>query len=364
MQFSVSKSALVQALALASRAIEKRTTIPILTNVKLEAKEDFLTITGTDLEAAISVRVAAEVKEPGATTIPGAKLYSYVRLLPEGAVKFKLDAANQWTTITSGKSRTKMAGVPVDSFPEAPAEPESLLTVPVGAFAALVNRTKLAISAEASRFTLNGALLECRDGRLHMVATDGHRLAFASQPSEGEKLSTIIPLNALKHIASLTEGVESLSIGQDDNHLFFRAGQALLISRKMSGNFPDYKRVLPGKLPRIVTLKRAELAGAVSRVMQFADERSHAIRLALKDGTLEVFSSSVETGESTETVECDYAGGGEVEVGFNATYLLEFLSVLDCESVTFHLNDGKAAGELRPAGGGDEYRYVVMPMRI
>ena len=361
MQFSVSKSALVQALALASRAIEKRTTIPILGNLKLEAGSAFLTVTGTDLETALSVRVPADVREEGATTIPGAKLYGYVKLLPEGAVKFKLDT-NQWTTVTSGKSRMKIGGTAADTFPERPPEPEVAFTVPASEFLALVNRTKLAISAEASRFTLNGALMECKGGRLVMVATDGHRLAYASRELEGVEFSVLIPRNAMGHIATLTEGVEQLAISQDENHLFFRAGQAVLISRKLAGNFPDYKRVLPADLPNVVTLKRAELSSAISRVAQFADERSHAIRLTLKAGGLEVFSSSVETGESSESVECEYSGD-EVEVGYNASYLQEFLTVLSMESVTFHLKDAKSAGELR-AQGSDDYRYIVMPMRI
>jgi DNA polymerase-3 subunit beta len=362
MQFSVSKSALVQALALASRCIEKRSTIPILTNLKLSAAEEFLTITGTDLDTAVCVRIAADVKEPGVATIPGAKLYSYIRLLPEGAVKFKLDPANQWTTVTAGKSRTKIAGMNPENFPETPAVPDPILSIPAAAFMALVNRTKLAISAEQSRFTLNGALLDCADGQLRMVATDGHRVAYAQQPSGGEKVNCIVPMGAIKNLASLVEGVEQLSFSMDENHLFFRAGQAAMICRKMTGNFPDYNRVLPAELPKIVKINRADLSGALSRVMQFADTRYHAIRLKLQDGGIEIFSSSVESGESAEVVECEYSGA-EVEVGFNATYLVEFLSVLDCEAVTLHLNDGKAAGELR-AAGDDNYRYVVMPMRI
>ena len=363
MQFSVSKSALVQGLALVSRVVEKRSTIPILTNVKLQADEGALTITATDLDVAMSVRVGADVKEPGATTIPGAKLFGYVRLLSEGDIKFKVDLETHWTTITVGRSRTRIAGIAADSFPEQPAAPATSLTVPAAALLALVNRTKIAISAEASRFTLNGALLSCSDGRLHLIATDGHRLAFTQKESDGEKVEFIVPLPAIKNLSALAEGADSIAIATDDNHLFFRSGEALLIARKISGNFPDYERVLPGALKNVITLNRTDLIGAISRVSQFADVRSRAIRLTLKDGALEIFSSAVESGESGETVECDYRGGDEVAAGFNAGYLLEFLTVLDCESVELRINDGKAAAELRPAGS-DDYRYVVMPMRI
>ena len=160
----------------------------------------------------------------------------------------------------------------------------------------------------------------------------------------------------------LLDGVETVTVGHDENHIFFSAGESLLVSRKLSGNFPDYERVLPRPDAKIqVTVNRTELAGAVSRVAQFADSRSRAIRLTLGDG-LEVFSSAVESGEASEGVECGYQGE-ELQVGFNATYLSEFLSVLDCDSITLHFHGAKSAGEMRPAES-DNFRYVVMPMRI
>jgi DNA polymerase-3 subunit beta len=361
MQFSVAKSALCGALSLAGRVVEKKTSIPILSNVKLHADTDHLTISATDLESALTVRVEASIAEPGATTLPAKRLSDYTRLLPEGDIRFRGDE-KAWVTITSGRSRTRISGMSVESFPELPTVPDAALTVPAGLFLALINRTKLAITKVESRFVLDGALFDHHDGHLHLVATDGHRLAFAWSDLSGERdTKFLLPGSALRNLPQLIGGSESFAISQDDNHLFFRAGQALLAVRKLAGQFLDYRRVLPKESKVVLTVNRADLAGALSRVAQFADERSRAVRLSLKK-ELEIFASRADAGESSETVQCDYAGE-PLEVGFNAQYLSEFLSVIDSEAVTIHLNDATSAGEFRPAGASD-YRYVVMPMRI
>jgi DNA polymerase-3 subunit beta len=265
--------------------------------------------------------------------------------------------------VTAGRSRTRIAGMSAEGFPELPAMPEAVLTVPVAMFLTLVNRVRLAITTEQSRFTLNGALFDHREGHLRLVGTDGHRLAVAAADLAGEQPTNfLLPASAIRNLSQLTNGAESFAISQDDNHLFFRSGDALLTTRKMSGNFPDYQRILPKDSKTVVTVNRAQLAAAISRVAQFADERSHAIRLSLKDGELEVSASTMESGESADAVPCDYAGA-PLEIGFNAAYLADFLGVVDAEAVTLHLSEAKAAGELRPSGSGD-YRYIVMPMRI
>ena len=363
MQFSVSKSALTHALALVGQVVEKRSTIPILGNVKLHAEENSLTITGTDLEISLTVRVEAKVTEPGTATLPAKKLLNYSRLLAEGDVKFKVDDKSSWATITAGRSRTRIAGMSAESFPEMPVTPVSVLSVPVVSLLLLINRAKFAITTVESRFTLNGAQFEYREGKLYLIATDGHRLAFCSAEMPGDgSAKFILSSAAIKNLPRVVDGVESLAISQDDNHLFFRSGEVLLVSRKLVGNFPDYQRVLPKASAIVVTLDRQEVAGALSRVAQFADERSRAVKISLKDGELEVSATSVESGESTEAVPCDYSGA-KIEAGFNAQYLSEFLGVVETETVTIHLNDAKSAAEFRPAGA-DDYRYVVMPMRI
>jgi len=372
MEFTVNKTDLVRELSLSQGVVEKKTTIPILSNVLLEAADDRVTLTATDLELGIRCSCPARVKKEGAGTVPARKLLEYVRLLPEGDVQMKF-LENHWASITCGRSRTRMAGMSRESFPELPQMPAPIAEIPVKTLASMIARTGFAISMEESRFTLNGALLLIRPEGLTMVATDGHRLAFV-QAAGGEsgqvsqQFRALVPKKAMAELTKLAdeaeEGAQAVFSG-DDNHLFFRVGHRLLITRKLTGNFPDYERVLPKDHTLVAKLQKDEIRSAIERVAQFADERSRAIRVQFTNGEVRIFSSSVETGESEESVVSEYEGP-DLEIGFNAQYLLDFLRVIPQDHVAFELKDQKSAGEMRPAGNGtaEQYRYVVMPMRI
>ena len=369
MEFTATRSDLVRELSLSQGVVEKRTTIPILSNVLLEASGDRITLTATDLELGIRCSCPGRVKKEGVGTVPARKLLDYVRLLPEGDVTMKF-LENHWVSITCGRSRTRIAGMSRESFPELPEAPEAIAEIPVKALSGMIARTAFAISTEESRFTLSGALLLIRAEGLNMVATDGHRLALVQTPAgEGacQTFRALVPHKALMELVRLTGEYEPESravLASDDNHLFFQFGHRLLITRKLTGNFPDYERVLPKDHTHHAKLKRDEIRAAIERVAQFADERSRAIRVQFTPGEVRVFSSAVETGDSEESVPAEYQGP-ELEIGFNAQYLLEFLRVTATENVVFELKDSKSAGELRPdAEGPDVYRYVVMPMRI
>lgn len=371
MEFTVSKADLVRELSLSQGVVEKKTTIPILSNVLLEAADDRVVLTATDLELGIRCVCPAKVKKEGSGTIPARRLLDFVRLLPEGDVNLKF-LENHWASLTCGRSRTRIAGMSRESFPELPQMPEPLAAIPVKLLHSMIVRTAFAISTEDSRFTLNGALLLLRGNELTMVSTDGHRLAYTQSCYETEtpalNFRALVPRKAMAEILKLAD--ESAADGKailagDDNHLFFQIGDRLLITRKLTGNFPDYERVLPKDHQHTAKLNKDEVRSAIERVAQFADERSRAIRIQFTTGEVRIFSSSVETGESEESVPGEYSGP-DLEIGFNAAYLLDFLRVIPQEHVTFELKDQKSAGELRPAGDGttDQYRYVVMPMRI
>jgi DNA polymerase-3 subunit beta len=372
MEFTVSKSDLVRELSLSQGVVEKKTTIPILSNVLLEAADDRVTITATDLELGIRCSCPARIKKEGSGTVPARKLLDYARLLPEGDVNMKFQE-NQWASITCGRSRTRIAGMSRESFPELPQMPEAVAEIPIKLLASMIARTSFAISTEESRFTLNGALFLMRPEGLTMVATDGHRLSFVQAPlPEGttvaQQFRALIPRKAMTELVKLAEdaGPDGKAIFSDDeNHLFFHVGHRLLMTRKLTGNFPDFERVLPKDHTLTAVLQKEEIKSAIERVAQFADERSRAIRVQFTNGEVRVFSSSVETGESEESVTSQYEGPN-LEIGFNAQYLLDFLRVIPQDQVSFELKDQKSAGELRPAGEGitDQYRYVVMPMRI
>jgi DNA polymerase-3 subunit beta len=258
-----------------------------------------------------------------------------------------------------------------ESFPELPQMPEPLAQIPLSALSQMISSTIFAISAEESRFTLNGALLILRDTGLVMVATDGHRLAMVekqvSLPGLSGSYRALLPKKAMAEIQKLAgdDSSKQIEFSGNENHLFFRIDKRLLLSRKLTGNFPDYERVLPKEHPHTVVLQRDELKAAIERVAQFADERSRAIRVQLLKEELKVHSSISETGESEETIPVEFSGP-DLEIGFNAQYLLDFLRSVDQSEVEFLFKDSNSAGELRPhAGAADTvYRYVVMPMRI
>ena len=249
--------------------------------------------------------------------------------------------------------------------------PETLAEIPIGVLNTMITKTVFAISTEESRFTLNGALLVLRKGGLVMVATDGHRLAMVESSGELAGVTgayrALLPRKAmieLQKLAGDSEPDVMLRFSGDENHLFFRLGDRLLLSRKLTGNFPDYERVLPKDQPNSVTLQREEFRAAIERVAQFSDERSRAIRVRAGDGEVKIHSSVSETGESEESIPVAYQGPA-VEIGFNAQYMLEFLRAVQDDQVSFLFKDPHSAGELRPGGEKAEtYRYVIMPMRI
>jgi DNA polymerase-3 subunit beta len=371
MEFTVSKSDLVRELNLSQGVVERKTTIPILSNVLLEAADDRITITATDLELGIRCSCPARVQKEGSGTVPARKLLEYTRLLPEADLTMKF-MENQWATITCGRSRTRIAGMSRESFPELPQMPEAIAEIPVKIMAAMIARTAFAISMEESRFTLNGALFLIQPEGLTMVTTDSHRLSYVQYPlpegvSGAKPFRTLIPRKAMTELVRLGDeaGDGKVILADDENHLFFYVGNRLLMTRKLTGNFPDYPRVLPKDHTLTATIQKDEIKSAIERVAQFADERSRAIRVQFTPGEVKIFSQSVETGESEESVSSQYEGPN-LEIGFNAQYLLDFLRVIPQDQVAFHLKDQKSAGELRPAGEGatDQYRYVVMPMRI
>ncbi len=370
MEFSVSKSDLLRELGLTQGVVERKTTIPILSNILVEADQDQVWLTATDLELGIRCSCPARVKRQGAGTIPARRLLDYVRLLPDADVQVKL-AENQWASFVCGRSRTRIAGMSRESFPELPQMPEPLAQIPLSLLSQMISSTIFAISAEESRFTLNGALLILNETGLAMVATDGHRLALREMqvnlPGLSGSYRALLPRKAMSEIQKLANDDSSSGVefSGNDNHLFFRIDKRLLLSRKLTGNFPDYERVLPKEHPHSLVLQRDELRSAIERVSQFSDERSRAIRIQIAKGELKVHSSISETGESEETIPVEYSGP-DIEIGFNAQYLLDFLRSVDQSEVELHFKDANSAGELRPHEGAAEtvYRYVVMPMRI
>ncbi len=370
MEFTVSRADLVRELNLSQGVVEKKTTIPILSNILVEADRDKIVLTATDLELGIRVSCPARVKKSGAGTIPARRLLDYVRLLPEGDVFFKT-LYNHCSSIFAGRSRTRIAGMSRESFPELPVMPPVLAEMPIGVLAGMISKTIFSISTEESRFTLNGALMVLKKGGIVMVATDGHRLAMVESTEELPGVTgayrALLPRKAMAELQKLagdSDPAAMVRFSGDENHLFFELGERLLLSRKLTGNFPDYERVLPKDQPHVVSISRDEFRGSIERVAQFSDERSRAIRVHVGGGEMKIHSSVSDTGDSEESIPLTYDGPA-VEIGFNAQYLLDFFRAVGTDEVRFLFKDAHSAGELRAGGeGADQYRYVIMPMRI
>jgi DNA polymerase-3 subunit beta len=373
MEITVSRQDLVKELTATQSVVERKTTIPILSNFLIEAEEDRLNITATDLDQAIRTSTEAKVKKPGACTIPARKLYDYVKLLPDGDISIKL-LENHWVQIRSGRSNTKMVGMARANYPQVPEFPTVAATsISSLALKTLINRTIFAISNEESRYTLNGALLVIKSESLAMVATDGHRLSYVEKPNEvlegisGEK-RVLIPRKALQELQQLlsVSDAEKVEFADDEHTLFFRVGHRTLSTRKLSGQFPNFEAVMPRDNTKFAVVRSSELSAAIQRVAQFADERSGAIRLRLESNELKISSNSAESGESEDTIDTPYSSD-PIAVGFNSGYILDFLKALGNEGeVRLEFKDSQSAGQMRPEDPDAEYkyRYVLMPMRI
>jgi DNA polymerase-3 subunit beta len=373
MEITVNRKELLNELSAIQAVIERKTTIPILSNLLMEADGDQVRITATDLDQAIRTSCAAKVKKSGSCTIPARKLFDYVKLLGEGDVSIKL-LENHWVQIRSGRSNTKMVGLGRANYPQVPEMPEGTsVTLPTAVLRKLISHTIFAISSEESRYTLNGALLILKPESLAMVATDGHRLAFIEKTEEtlvgisGEK-RTLIPRKALAEIYSLISAseAETFTFAEDDQRMFFSIGHQTLSSMKLTGQFPNFEAVLPRENNKFAIVRAAELSSAIGRVAQFAEERSGAIRVRLEQNELKVSAQSSESGESEDSIETPY-NFDPIFVGFNSAYMLDFLKAIGNEGeVRLEFKDAQSAGQMRPEDPDSlyKYRYVLMPMRI
>jgi DNA polymerase-3 subunit beta len=370
MEFSVKKFDLLDELSLTQGVVERKTTIPILSNLLCEATGNRVMITATDLEISIRTSFEAKVKKEGAGTIPAKKLLELVRLLPDGEIRFKL-LENHWVQIMCDRKAYKMVGMSKDNFPALPAFPQALVKIPVSVLSSVIAKTNFAISLEESRYTLNGALLVLKPDTIVMVATDGHRLAMVENDHKLAGLSNevrvLIPKKAMTEVQRLAADAPEdaeIEFAQDDSHLFFQLGHRLLTARKLTGQFPNYEAVLPRDTNKTVVLERNELQDALRRVSQLADQRSHAVKFMLAKEGVEISASSPEYGEAKEAIEKEFKGE-PLAIGFNAEYLLDFLAAAADGPISVELKDEQSAGQMRPlADEAYRYRYVVMPMRI
>ncbi len=371
MQFVVSKQNLQKELGFVQGVVEKKNTIPVLSNILIESVgEGTIRITGTDLDVTIRCDMdAEEINTPGSICVQARKLFEISRLLPDAPVSFKKED-NDWVTVKCDRARFKLVGVARDAFPEVPTFKSAPTKISASVLKTFIDRTIFAITQEESRYTLSGAKFVLDESGAKMVTTDGHRLAYVERKDvtkngNTQPIDTLIPRKTLAELTKLTAGFdEDISLGIDENHIYFQVGPRLLISRMLYGQFPNYEMVMPKNNDKSVEFDSSLLNHAIRRVALMSDERSHAIRFHLEPNQLVISSQNAEEGEAHETLQTDYTGE-ETDIGFNAQYLQEFLNVIGDAKVSFEFRDGNSQAQLHPSENGEyDYKYIVMPMRI
>jgi DNA polymerase-3 subunit beta len=367
MEIVVRKGDLVKELSLVQGIVERKNSIPILSNVLAEARSGELRIAATDLDVSLRCGCAAQVVSEGAITLGAKKLYEIARSLPESEVRLKV-LPDSWATIECERVNFKMAGLPKEDFPALPeGKPSRGIEIPGEVLRDLISRTAFAITAEDARYYLAGALLVLDKDGAAMVATDGHRLSYAHRKAAlkvTDPVRVLIPRKAIHEIARLLETEDAATFQQVENHLVFVVGGRTLASKMIEGQFPAFEKVIALTGDKVVALERERLATAIRRVSLLSSERSRAVRLTLGPGKLDLAASSPDLGEARESLTADYQGAS-VEIGFNSQYLLDFLGVAGTDAVSLELKDQESQGMFRPQGdAATDYRYVVMPMRL
>ncbi len=372
MKLTIERAALLKALSHVQSVVERRNTIPILSNVKIEAEQGRISLNATDMDLDFVETVDAEVSAPGATTAPAHTLYDIVRKLPEGS-QMELDdgGTDGQLVLTSGRSRFTLSCLPCDDFPVmASGDFPFTFSLAAGELRSLIDRTRFAISTEETRYYLNGIYLHAdqREGAdvLRAVATDGHRLASVEVPlPEGAAgiPGIIVPRKTVSELRKLIDETEnSVDVALSETKIRFSFDEATMTSKLIDGTFPDYQRVIPTNNDKEMKVDRRLFAEAVDRVSAISSEKSRAVKLALSNGTLVLSANSPDSGSATEELEVVYEGEN-LEIGFNSRYLLDIAHQIEGDDAQFSLADAASPTILREAGD-DSALYVLMPMRV
>jgi DNA polymerase III subunit beta len=370
MKATIERATLLKGLGHVHSVVERRNTIPILSNVLIEAEEDGgLRLMATDLDLQINERVEADVSEPGATTVPAHTLFDIVRKLPEGS-QVELIAAEGRMQVNAGRARFTLATLPRDDFPViAEGDLPTAFELPAATLRQIIDKTKFAISTEETRYYLNGIYVHVSDEAqpvLKAAATDGHRLARVTVPrpdgAQGMP-GVIIPRKCVAELRKLLDEVDgTVQASLSESKIRFGLGNAVLTSKLIDGTFPDYSRVIPTANDKLLKLDPRALEEGVDRVSTIASERTRAVKLSLDRDRVTLSVTSPENGTASEEVSADYAADG-VEIGFNARYLLDILGQIEGDVMEVHLADAAAPTLLRENDKAAAL-YVLMPMRV
>jgi DNA polymerase-3 subunit beta len=367
MKATIERATLLKSLGHVQSVVERRNTIPILSNVLIEARDDgSLRLMATDLDLQVDESVAAQVSQAGATTVPAHTFFEIVRKLPEGS-QVELSAADGKMQVIAGRSRFNLSTLPRDDFPViAEGELPTRFELPAATLRQIIDKTRFAISSEETRYYLMGIFLHVADDKLKAAATDGHRLARITLPrpegAEGMP-DIIIPKKCVQELRKLLDEVEGTAeVSLSPTKVRFGLGSAVLTSKLIDGTFPDYNRVIPTGNDKLLKLDPKSFAAGVDRVATIASEKTRAVKMSVDRDKITLSVTSPESGTATEEIAADY-GSDNLEIGFNARYLLDILGQIEGDIVEVHLADAAAPTLLRENDGSPAL-YVLMPMRV
>ncbi|MBW7946172.1 MAG: DNA polymerase III subunit beta [Sphingomonadaceae bacterium] len=366
MKATVERATLLKCLGHVQSVVERRNTIPILSNVLIEVENGGLKLMATDLDLQVVDSIAAQVETPGATTVSAHTLFDIVRKLPEGS-QVEIAVSGDKMSIAAGRARFNLATLPRDDFPMiAESDLPTKFQLPAETLKQIIDKTRFAISTEETRYYLNGIFMHVVDGKLFAVATDGHRLARVAldAPAGADGMPDIIvPRKCVAEVRKLLDEVTGeIEISLSSTKIRFRAGTAVLTSKLIDGTFPDYSRVIPTKNDRLLKVDTKSLAEGVDRVAAIATEKTRAVKMSIDRDRIVLSVTSPETGTAAEEVPADYASDS-LDVGFNARYLLDILGEIETDEIEIHLADAAAPTLIRE-GQSSPALYVLMPMRV
>ncbi|HEX6603652.1 MAG TPA: DNA polymerase III subunit beta [Sphingomicrobium sp.] len=367
MKATIERATLLKSLGHVQSVVERRNTIPILSNVLIEAREDgSIRLMATDLDLQVDESVPANVSQPGATTVSAHTLFDIVRKLPEGS-QVEISAAEGKMQVIAGRSRFNLSTLPRDDFPViAEGDLPTRFELPAATLREIIEKTRFAISTEETRYYLMGIFLHVVDDQLRAAATDGHRLAriTVGKPDGADGMpDVIVPRKAVAELYRLLEELEgTVEISLSPTKVRFGLGSAVLTSKLIDGTFPDYNRVIPTANDKLLKVDPKSFSAGVDRVSTIASEKTRAVKMSVERDKITLSVTSPENGLATEELPADYGADG-LEIGFNARYLLDILSEIDGDTVEVHLADAAAPTLLRENDKSNAL-YVLMPMRV
>lgn len=369
MHFTINRDSFLKVLSKVQGIVEKKHTLPILANVLIEAKEDDLILTATDLEIALRLKLKTNINEGGQITVPAKKLYEIIKELPDHEIEFKIKK-NYWIEISCGRSLFNIVGLSAEEFPKFSNISEDITNFDRLIIKEMIEKTIFSVSNEESKFNLTGIFLkyDLENEHLIFVSTDGHRLSMIRKKMDiklPEKYTKgfILPKKGIIELNKLIDSLEeNINIGMITNNFSVSTGDTILLMRLVDAEFPDYQRVIPEISENSIYLNREEFFHALKRISTLSNEKSKGVKININKNTMTLISSNPDIGDAKEELLINY-DKSEISIGFNAKYIIDILQVLDSKNVILNLKDNIHPGRLYMEND-DEFLAVIMPMRL